>query len=91
MIDEWAEWGFRPLLKGLYYLIRLLVWLLWEWLCEHLCWYLGWPLVRLLTLGRYPRVGIHHQDQASQAESLVVIVAGLAWPLLTLWLLAPFA
>ncbi|WP_341502732.1 hypothetical protein [Gallaecimonas sp. GXIMD4217] len=91
MIEELLELGARPLLKALYYLARVLVWLLWELLCETLCWYLGWPVVKVLTLGLCPSVGIHEQDRAGVGDNLVVMATGLIWPLVLTRQLAPFA
>lgn len=64
----------RPLLL----LARFLLWLAWDMLVLGIVWWIGWPLWRGLTVGRFPHVGLHDYDDAGTWEAVLVCGAGLA-------------
>lgn len=74
----------RPLLL----LGRFLLWLAWDFFVHTILWMIGWPVWRLLTLGRFPHVGIREYEDAGAIEALMVCAIGLAILLGALWLLS---
>ena len=74
----------RPLLA----LGRFLLWLAWDFLVYTIFWTMGWPLWRLLTLGRFPHVGIRGYEDAGAVEALLVCSVGLAALLAALWVIS---
>jgi hypothetical protein len=82
-MEEVAEGLVRFSARALLAVVRFLLWFVWELLCETLLWYVGWPVVRVVTLGRFPKQGI---TQSEQEEPLVLfLVAGAGFvTLLTL-------
>ena len=81
---DFLEWAARPV----FLLARFLLWLIWELLCGSICWLIGWPVVRCLSLGRFPHAGWQDDESASFAESLVVCITGIGTLLLVLWYLS---
>ncbi len=76
----------RPVLA----LGRFLLWLAWEFLVYTIFWMMGWPVWRMLTLGRFPHAGIREYEEAGALEALMVCAVGLAVLLAALWLLSRF-
>lgn len=76
----------RPLLL----LGRFLLWLAWDFFVFAILWTIGWPIWRLLTLNRFPHVGIGEYEDSGFMEALMVCAVGLAALLAVLWLLAKF-
>jgi hypothetical protein len=64
---------------------RLLRWLVWDFACEWLAWIVGWGCCRLLSVGRFPSVGLGQVDQAGWWEELAVIVVGWVAILGAVW------
>lgn len=80
MID-WADGLLRPL----YLFLRFLLWLGWDMLLLGVGWAIGWPLCRLLSLGRMPSVGFRQAHDASLTEQVFVGALGFAALAATLW------
>lgn len=60
--------------------VRLLADIVGDFLLGTLCYWLGWPWVKLLTLGRYPRHGWrsgHREEIWVQCVGLLVVVLGM--------------
>ena len=57
--------------------MRFLIWFLWEVMCETLLWYLGWPVMRALTLGRLPEQSITNAENEDPLIAILVMAAGL--------------
>ncbi len=60
--------------------VRLLADIVGDFLLGTLCYWLGWPWVKLLTLGRYPRHGWrsgHREEIWVQCVGLLVAVLGM--------------
>lgn len=77
--------------KGLLAFFRVIVALAWaaiEFAYEKLLWWLGWPVMRMLTLGKYPKEGFFDGDYAPLLTQLFVGLAGLALPILVVYWLA---
>ena len=78
VMEDIVEASFTQLLRGLNLVVRVLLWLVWELFTLTIGWYLGWPLARLATLGRWPRAGITDHRNATEGTQAVVILVGLA-------------
>lgn len=71
----------RPLLM----VARGLLWLAWDLLVLTIAWSIGWPIWRMLTLGRFPHVGISDYESSGTGEAILVcstgfaVLVGLVW------------
>ena len=81
MIDEMASAAARPLLL----VVRFLLWLVWELLVWEVLWWIGWPVCRALSVGRFPQDGWRQADRELDLESLLVLLTGLLVLLAALW------
>lgn len=74
----------RPLLA----VARGVMWVVSEFFFHIVLWCIGWPLWRLLSLGRYPETGFGDGEEAGTIETILVsglglaVLAGLGWLLL---------
>lgn len=87
---DFADELARPIANVVLAIARGLWWLVWEFFVESVGWYIGWPICRVLSVGRFPETGLHDQDQASGWEVVGVQLTGLAALGGVIWLLAGF-
>ena len=80
----------RLLAQPLLFLIRIIIYLTWEVMCEKLLWYLGWPVSRAITAGHFPKSGIHEGEQETPFKFFIVALIGLAYPIAIAVLLVMF-
>ncbi len=78
-MEEIVEGAFKSVLRLLSLIVRAAVWLILEMFFEVIAWYVGWPIVRLLTLGKYPKDPINGCEEASVFTSVVVAMTGLVF------------
>jgi len=52
MIEDLAEGLFKTLARGVLAIVRFIIWFSWVLMYEKVAWYLGWPLVRLISATR---------------------------------------
>lgn len=76
-MEELAEGVFKGLLRLLGGVVRLLLFLVWDLCFEVVAWYVGWPVCRVLSLGRFPKVPINAQEQESTLSGIFVSIVGL--------------
>ncbi len=76
------------LVRPLFLLARFLLWLAWDLFFHTIAWVIGWPIWRLLTLGRFPHVGIGEYDESGTGEAILVCGVGLAVLGAVVWWLA---
>ena len=81
-MEDAAEGIIKVVLKGLLSFIRLLVYVSWELMYEKISWYLGWPVVRIITLGYFPREGISEEENAPLFIHFLVSLIGIAYPII---------
>ena len=74
-MDDIVESIFKSVLRLFGYVARLLVWLILEGF-EEIAWYIGWPICRLLTFGRFPKEFINQHKQATNLTNFLVSVVG---------------
>ena len=63
----------RPLLL----LGRFFLWLAWDLFIHIILWALGWFVWRVLSVGRYPKLGLNEFDEADMFEIILVCGTGL--------------
>jgi len=76
MEEELAEGVFKSLLRMLSVLVRGLIWLAQEILFDVVFWFVGWPICRSLTLGKYPYESIHYREESSTITQFIVSSVG---------------
>ncbi len=76
-MEEILEGAIKGILKLASLIVRSLVWLILELFFDVIGWYVGWPIIRVLTFGRYPAVKIQDHDQAPLFTQCVVAFTGL--------------
>ncbi|MBD9359145.1 hypothetical protein [Methylomonas fluvii] len=77
--------------RGLFVFVRLLVALIWsaiELAYEKVFWWLGWPVLRALTLGKFPKEGFIQDNHAAPIIHFLVSLAGVTSPMVALYILA---
>lgn len=83
MIDlpDWLD-APRGLVLGV---LRLLWWLAWDVCIESVAWSVGWCVLRVVTLGRYPQERLGGVDGADTGTAVLVEIAGLVSLALAIW------
>jgi len=76
-LDELAESALKGILRLIGLIIRVLIWLTYEFLFEKIAWYIGWPICRLITFNTLPREGITESERASGTTQFMVSMTGL--------------
>mgnify|MGYP006201641485 FL=1 len=86
MIDlpDWLD-APRGLVLGV---LRFLWWLAWDVCVQTVGWSIGWCVLRVLTLGRYPEERLGGVDEASSGTAIVVELVGLVVLAAGIWGLA---
>lgn len=77
-----TDFTWRPL----YLILRFLLWLAWDVLVLMIAWGIGWPLWRVVTLGRFPHSGLRDYEEAGTLETVLVCGLGLAILGAALWM-----
>ncbi|MEQ3722860.1 hypothetical protein [Alcanivorax sp.] len=72
--DGLVKGAIRILVK----VLRALLFIGWNLLFEVVGWTIGWPVWRILTLGKFPKEHIRNHEDAPWATSLIVDLTGLA-------------
>lgn len=78
-MEELTDASFRGVFRLLSLIARSLIWLIWELCFETVAWYVGWPICRVVSLGRYPRETIGRCDDAGIVTSILVPLVGMAF------------
>jgi hypothetical protein len=82
-----TDWLDAP--KGLVVgVLRVLWWLAWDFCIQTVGWSIGWCVLRLLTLGRYPIEPLGGVDSAPGSTAFSVEVVGLTVLAVGIWVLA---
>lgn len=75
-MDDLISLLLKPLLLVLLWLFRVVFFIVVEVVHGYITWAVGWCFYRLLSLGRYPKVGVWQDDRASIATALLVSLSG---------------
>ncbi|MCP5207934.1 MAG: hypothetical protein H7A01_12060 [Hahellaceae bacterium] len=77
-MEEIAEGLIKLILRSLGFLVRALIFLIYELWFEIIAWYVGWPICRIITFGYYPKVRITEHELASLWCNIVVSIIGFS-------------
>jgi hypothetical protein len=78
-MDEIIEHLIKGVLKYTKYVVRILWYFAWD-LCLHeIGWYVGWPIVKIITLGKYPTCRYSEDERASRMEAGIVYIVGFVF------------
>ena len=86
MIDP-TDWFDTPK-STLLAVLRALWWLAWDFCIQTVGWSIGWCVLRMLTLGRYPEERVGGVDGAETGTAILVEIVGLVVLALGIWWLA---
>lgn len=89
-MEEVAEGILKIAAKALLALVRFLIWFTWEVMCETLLWYIGWPVVRTITLGSYPKQSITNSEKEDLLAFFLVVITGFTTLLFTAYALVQY-
>ena len=81
-MDELIEHSFKLIAKILYFFVRVLTWLIFEFIYEEIAWWLGWCVCRVISLNSLPKAGIHGYEEAPPTTRFIVCFTGIATLLL---------
>lgn len=76
-MEEVAEGIVRIAAQTILVVVRFLIWFTWEVMCETVLWYIGWPVVRAVTLGKFPKQSITDSDSETPLMFFLVAITGL--------------
>ena len=68
--------------------LRALWWLAWDFCVETVGWSIGWLVLRLASLGQFPREPLHGVDEAGRATAFLVEAVGLLALATAIWVLS---
>jgi len=75
-MEDVVEGLFKILARAILYIARGVVWIAWEFMREKFLWYLGWPVCKVMTFGKLPRVRIGNVDDEHLVVFTLVIAIG---------------
>ena len=78
-MDELFDGSLKGILRIADLIVRSVIWLVWDLCFEIVAWYVGWPICRILSFGRYPREAINDHEHANMFTSILVPLVGLAF------------
>lgn len=76
-MDEFVDGLFRPLLRLILWVLRILQFLAWDLLFSYIGWSIGWFFYRGITFGRFPGEALSDLDNCNFGKSLLVELTGL--------------
>ena len=86
-MEELVEGTFKLIARLLLPLLRVIIWIVWELMCEMVLWYIGWIFLRIFTFGYYPKEGFAEEDKALLHTFVFTMLVGLSAPLFLAYLL----
>ena len=89
-MEDILELAFRAIAKVFLFISRALLFLIWQGLCETIFWYIGWPITKAVTLGKFPEAQIHQIEKESLFTQATVILIGFAVPFISVFYLVQF-
>lgn len=76
-MEELADGALKGLLRLVGIVVRVLIWLIWEFCFETVAWYVGWPVCRAISLGKLPQESITDHERAPSLTNFIVSMVGL--------------
>ena len=89
-MEDIIELALRGIGKAFLFLSRILLFLIWQGLCERLLWYIGWPITKAITLGNFPKQGIAEIEKEGYFTQAFVVIIGLIIPFVSAFYLVQF-
>ena len=89
-MEELVEGPLKFIARIILTIVRIIIWFSWEVMCERFLWYLGWPVVKVVTLGNLPREGFNKMDRATPLVHFLVALVGLCYPLALAYILSGY-
>ncbi len=90
-MDELVSELLHFLARILLIMVRFVIALLWASaeivVADKITWYLGWPVIKMITLGYFPKEGFYNSQQASSLTQVLVGLVGISYPLYLAYLL----
>jgi len=68
----------RPFFRLFYYIFRGLLWLAWDLSIEIIGWTIGWIILRMVTIGKYPQFQLSEQDKVPLWQALSIEFLGVS-------------
>jgi hypothetical protein len=76
-MEEIAEHIFKPFIRLIVGILRVLLFLGWDLLFEYVGWSVGWAFYRLVSFGKFPSESWSELEQASLFTRLIVELTGI--------------
>jgi len=89
-VEELVEGPFKLIARVILGIVRAIIWLTWELMCERLLWYLGWPALKLMTLGKYPKERFSEVNITTTSVHFFVALVGFIYPLILAYYLSSY-
>ena len=89
-MEDILELAIRGIAKIFLFISRALLFLIWQGLCETIFWYIGWPIAKAITLGKYPEAQIHQIEKEGLFTQAAVILIGFVVPFISAYYLVQF-
>lgn len=77
-MDDIVEGLFHFIVRTLLAIVRLLIWFTWEIMCTTVLWYVGWPVMRVVTLGYLPEQAIGNSEDEKPLVFMAVVIVGFS-------------
>jgi len=90
-VEDLIEIVVKAIGRGALGFFRFLVFLIWvsiEFTYEKISWWLGWPVVRLVTFGKYPSENFLNDEKAKPISLFFVGITGITYPIIIVYFLA---
>lgn len=69
-------------------ILRVVWWLAWDFCIQTIGWSIGWFVLRIITIGRFPQESLGEVDQANTLLALLVELLGLGTLAICIWFLS---
>lgn len=89
-MEEVVEGIFKLIARIILPVVKLIVWIVWELMCETILWYIGWVVLRLVTFGYYPKEGLSEEDKALPHTLIFTMLVGLITPICFLYMISDY-
>ena len=76
------------LARPVFLLARFLLWLTLDFLVLTIAWWIGWPILRLLSVGRFPHVGLGEYEDSGTLEAILACSVGFLILAAVIWYLS---
>ena len=89
-MEDILELAIRGIAKLFLFISRAFLFLIWQGLCETIFWYIGWPITKAVTFGKFPESGINQIEKEGLFTQATVIIVGFVAPFISAFYLVQF-